>query len=337
MKKLVFLPFLFLSLSAFPNAAQPGFWNAGGTGTFSLLYPEDSAEYRKIQMVWEKVAIQLYRGYAVIKGEYRMYNETSEAVSIRVGYPLNASFDGRTANREEIHFDSLYALKAQINGQQVEIISQPVNDVGASNDNWYVWNTVFPPGDTTVIEVYFIVNTNETRISEGYGKDYNNGFIYLLETGATWKQPVVQGEIRLRLMEELVADHLRGVSPDSVFLLHKDAKTMVMEFHNLSPSGEDNIIIAYTPNLKNFDFASVITQKEVLFQEIDRFAQETFTPENFELHTFGDPFEVSSSAGWWIGVVFFLVVYGIPLLAIFIIIIAGYKILHSIRKKKTPS
>ena len=85
---LLLLPFL-----AFSNAAQPGFWNAGGTGNFSLLYPEDSASYQKIQMVKELVAIQLYRGYAVVKGQYWMYNDTEEEVNIKVGYPLNAHFD----------------------------------------------------------------------------------------------------------------------------------------------------------------------------------------------------------------------------------------------------
>ena len=35
------------------NVAQPGLWNAGGMGNFSLLYPEDSISYKKFRW-WMK-------------------------------------------------------------------------------------------------------------------------------------------------------------------------------------------------------------------------------------------------------------------------------------------
>ena len=74
------------------NVAQPGIWNAGGMGNFSLLFPDDSISYKKIQMVDEKVFIQLYKGYAVVKGVYKMYNDTYDTVRIRTVYPLNTNF-----------------------------------------------------------------------------------------------------------------------------------------------------------------------------------------------------------------------------------------------------
>ncbi|MEZ4777249.1 MAG: hypothetical protein R3D00_28995 [Bacteroidia bacterium] len=338
MKKLLIFPLLLLALTGFANVAQPGFWNAGGTGTFSLLFPEDSAAYKKIQMVKEQVSIQLYRGYAVIKGSYFMFNDTEEPVSLRVGYPLNASFDGNTSNREEVRFDSLYALKAYINGQPAPIIAQPLNgtDDSGYNDNWYIWNTLFPPGDTTLVEVYFIVNTNETSISKGYDRDHNNGFIYLLETGATWKQPIVQGEIRLRLMDNLTAGDLKGVSPDSAVMLHSDARTMLLHFQNLSPTGDDNLVIAYTPNIQDFDFASVVTQETALFRAIDQFATENLQPGDFLPNSFGSPFDVSGNSGRWIGVLFFVMIYGIPFLAIFVVIVLGYQIFRLVRNRKKP-
>jgi hypothetical protein len=104
--------FCILPLKAFSNAAQPGFWNAGGTGTFSLLYPQDLEQFQKIQMVKEKVSIQLYKGYAVVKGEYWMYNDTKDSIRINVGYPLNSSYISTSHRyiRKEIKFDFLYAL-----------------------------------------------------------------------------------------------------------------------------------------------------------------------------------------------------------------------------------
>ncbi|MEZ4828092.1 MAG: hypothetical protein R3C61_17680 [Bacteroidia bacterium] len=332
---LIFFLALVLWMQVYPNAAQPGFWNAGGTGTFSLLYPEDSATYRKIQMVREKVSIQLYRGYAVVRGLYHMYNDTGETLNIRVGYPLNASYEGSSNYREEIRFDSLYSLRALTNGRMEEIIAQPFS--GLENDNWYVWNTAFAPHDTTVVEVFFIVNTNETSISQGYSRDHNNGFIYLLETGATWKQPILQGEIRLRLMDGLTPDDIRGIAPGDAFMLHEDGKTLMYQFSDLSPTGENNIVIAYTPAIDNFDFGKVLLQQTALFDVVAAFSEELLPAGNFFLHSFGDPFEVSDSSGTYVGVLFLAIIYGIPLLAIFAVIFVGYLVFRRLRRNKKIS
>ncbi len=49
MYKLLIIILFSLPINILGNTAQPGFWGAGGTGTFSLLYPEDSLQYKKIQ------------------------------------------------------------------------------------------------------------------------------------------------------------------------------------------------------------------------------------------------------------------------------------------------
>ncbi|HSY61009.1 MAG TPA: hypothetical protein VK796_03990, partial [Cytophaga sp.] len=74
MKFLIQFSFYLLPVLAFSNAAAPGIWQAGGAANFSLLYPEDSVLYSNIQMVKEKISIELYKGYAVVKGKYWMYN-----------------------------------------------------------------------------------------------------------------------------------------------------------------------------------------------------------------------------------------------------------------------
>lgn len=211
----------FCTVLSYSNVAQPGLWNAGGMGNFSLMYPEDSLSYRKIQMADEKISIQLYRGYAVVKGIYKMYNDTKDTVRIKTGYPLNGSYDGETDNykRAEIRFDSLYGLDVKINNLPAEIISEPADSSQgySHNDNWYIWNNIFSPEDTTVITVYFIVNTNNTSIRQGYTKDHFNGFIYVLETGSTWKQPIKSGEIRIQTMDDIITQDIKGIKPDSVF------------------------------------------------------------------------------------------------------------------------
>ena len=286
MYKLIFIILFSFPIHILGNAAQPGFWGAGGTGTFSLLFPEDSLQYKKIQMVKENISVQLYRGYAVVRGKYWMYNATSESVTIKVGYPLNSSFNSETEfshHLTEIRFDSLYGLKAYANGEAVNILSEFMNTPGSEweSKNWYVWNNTFASYDTTLITVYFIVNTNNTIIRKGYNKDHNNGFIYLLETGATWKQPIVEGEIRIKLMNGLSLANIKGLSPDSIFVIDSKTGTLLTRFQNLSPTAKNNIIITYTENLDEFNFQNVLNNQNELFSRIDLFSSLQINESNF--------------------------------------------------------
>ena len=318
------LPIFFLILLpwvAFSNAAQPGFWNAGGTGNFSLLYPEDSAGYHKIQMVKELVSIQLYRGYAVVKGQYWMYNETNEEVNIKVGYPLNSIYDGNSyaSYRAEIQFDSLYSLRAFSNGKAVEITqtSSDESSYGRQHDNWYTWNNHFPPQNTTEITVYFIVNTNNNYVRGGYNKESNNGFIYLLESGATWKQPIVKGEIRMQIKDNFGLEDIKGVYPDSLFLVNENTRTLLARFQNLSPTPKDNIIVAYTRKVVDFDFKAVLANEFNLYDAIDQFSSLPLNEQQFSPMKFGNPFEVAGSTGdKGISFLFLLTIYGPVILII---------------------
>ncbi|MCU0388561.1 MAG: hypothetical protein MUE71_08145 [Chitinophagaceae bacterium] len=317
------------------NAAAPGFRSAGGTGTFSLLYPDDSAKYRHIQMVREKVSIDIYKGYAVVKGEYWMYNHADSSFSIRVGYPLNASYSLNDNSRYEtsIFFDALYSLHAFSNRVQQAIISEPVTHPTNEHDqnNWYVWNNRFEAKDTTYIEVYFIVNTNQATISKGYNKDKTNGFIYVLETGATWKQPIIQGEIRIRLLDGLDLDDIRGMAPGNVFSTF--GNMMLTRFNNLTPGPDDNIILAYGERQKNLDFASVIQQKEKLFNAVHQFSMLTVDNDRLQSHTFKDPYIVQSfGGGFFTSLLMLLAIWGVPLLILLIVIFAIYSFMKRRRQ-----
>ena len=307
------------------NVAQPGLWNAGGMGNFSLLYPEDSISYKKIQMVDEKISIHLYKGFAVVKGVYKMYNETKDTVKIKTGYPLNGLFDGETDNhkRAEISFDSLYGLDVKINNLPAEIISGPADGKTSKsyNDNWYVWENVFMPEDTTVITVYFIVNTNNTSIRQGYSKDHFNGFIYVLETGSTWKQPIKSGEIRIQTMDGILMKDIKGIKPDSVFKINKTENGNILQykFQNLSPVNADNIIITYSENLDNFNFENIIRGKENLYKSIDVFSEMEINTSGLVSMKFDDPFEVVSTD--WTSTLIILGIIGIPALIIISMII----------------
>jgi len=322
LNKILLIILLFsLNNEIFANAAQPGIWNAGGMGNFSLLYPEDSLAYKKIQMMDEKVSILLFRGYAVVKGEYKMFNDTKDTIKIRTGYPLNTNFKSMTndIHRAELMFDSLYGLKVLVNSTPVQLISIPSDGKNgiSLNENWYVWNNTFAPEDTTVITVYFIVNTNGSIIREGYSKDENNGFIYILETGSTWKQPIIKGEIRIKLEDNIKTEDIIGLKPDSVFRTGENNNLLQYKFLNISPTNLDNIIITYNEKVSDLNFESILSKKETLFNKADEFSGMEINSDALAAKKFNSPYEVQSTD--WASLLLILSIVGIPVLVLIII------------------
>jgi len=292
---------LIIPILGIGNAAQPGLWQAGGTGTFSLLFPDDSASYKKIQMVKERVFAQLYDGYAVVMGKYWMYNDTEDTVKIRTGYPINSLIDkdyGRF--NADLSFDELYKLKVLSNGEEQKILENPIVNPYAtwSEENWYVWWNDFPPKDTTELTVYFIVNTSEAKLNRGYAKDHVNGFVYLLESGSTWKQPIKSGEIILQIMPEVSMKSIRGIYPDSIFLFDSAEQMFWMSFEDLSPGPDDNIILTYEKEKDSFNFASAVAKADELFAKVGILEFMWLNTRQLSIEKFGDPFEVRSVDGF---------------------------------------
>ena len=178
------------------NASQPGIWNAGGA-VFTMLFPDESSTVKKIQMQEERIYIQLYKGYAVVKGSYRFRNTASENVHFKMGYPVNGIYYGGKTDLNEVLLDSLSSFKIKANEKWLtlwkethpELRNDYKNPV-PSDDNWMVWKMNFAPQEIQTVEVYFIVNTNNARVQQGYNIEEKNAFIYLLESGSVWHQPI---------------------------------------------------------------------------------------------------------------------------------------------------
>ena len=207
--------------SLYGNIAQPGIRNAGGSAGISLLFPEDSTGLKKVQMQKEKIDIQLYRGYAVVRGEYWMYNSSNDSVSIKTGYPLNANYNTykSPSHLTEVSFGEIYGLKVLINDQATVIEQKAVaSDIPAifsyerdgEQAQWYIWDSHFPAQSVTRVIVYFLVNTNESNVLRGYDKEHYNSFIYVLETAASWKLPIKEGQINIQLMDGMDLEKIKG-------------------------------------------------------------------------------------------------------------------------------
>ena len=229
MKNLLVLIFLLVQSSLLANAAQPGIWNAGGH-VYTLLYPQDSASFKKVQMQSEQIFIQLYRGFAVVKGKYQFKNTTSESLKFHMGYPVNGNYSGGYDYLNQVSIDSLSQFEIAVNQVKKNLILSPIQEnvkkINSLNNNWFVWEMEFQPNENQLVEVNFLVETNNAMITRGYSKSFDNVFIYLLETGSVWKNPIEKGNFYLQLMDGIDLGDLHGISDHFGFEYCEDFKIL---------------------------------------------------------------------------------------------------------------
>lgn len=325
MKKIHKLLFLFFfSFLLVSNSAQPGIWNAGGSGTFTLLYPEDSLAYKKIQMQSENIFIQLHKGFGVVKGEYHFKNTTKDSLKIKVGYPVNNVFNSISNHGElnEVRVDGLYKIKGIVNNKELQFYETPNQE----NDNWYVWKINFPPEKITTFTVYFLVNTNNANVLQGYNSDDRNAFIYLIETGSLWKSPIEKGNFYVELKDNISINDIKIAAPVEVSL-HQNILHFSMEDYGKTP--DKNFVATYGSKNENFNFTEITLKSEDYFSSINDFSKRDFNTLKFIKTEFENPYEVFGIGGYLVSSIYFLFIYGIPILGL----IALFFIIKAIIRK----
>ncbi|MFY9241621.1 MAG: hypothetical protein WAO74_01190 [Polaribacter sp.] len=307
--KFLFLLFLIFLLSS--NSAQPGVWNAGGSGSFTLLYPEDTVAYKKIQMKSEDIFIQLYKGFATVKGNYYFKNTGKDTLKIKVGYPINNVFENINYNEyvNQVSVDGLYKIKGLLNSKEIPIYEKPNNQ----NSNWYVWEITFPPNKITEFTVYFLVNTNNSKILEGYNSENKNAFIYLIETGSIWKSPIEKGNFYTQLKDHISIDNAKVSSPSTLFF-DDDKSTLKFSLSDYGKKPDANFIITYEEKLENFDFKKITEKSDFYFKEMDNFSNSNFNSFSFSEIEIPSAYKVGGIDNSAINFVFYLTIYGIPIL-----------------------
>lgn len=313
------------------NAAQPGVWNAGGSGSFTLLYPEDSIAYKKIQMQSEDIFMQLYKGFATVKGTYFFKNTAKDTLKIKVGYPINNVFENVNYQEyvNEVTVDGLYKIKGFVNGNEAKIYQKPNKE----NENWHVWEISFPPNKITTFTVYFLVNTNNGRTLQGYNSDKKNAFIYLIETGSLWKSPIEKGNFYTQLKDDISIDDTKASSPTSLFF-DKENATLKFSLSDYGKKPDPNFVITYGENLENFDFKKITEESESYFKEIDNFSKENFKNYSFNEIELPSAYKVGGISNGIINFVFYLSIYGFPILiGILILVILRFLYKKYLKKK----
>lgn len=319
------------------NAAQPGIWNAGGT-VFTMLYPEDSLTFKKVQMQHERIYIQLYKGYAVVKGVYLFRNTTNEKLHFKMGYPVNGIYSGGDVDLNQITLDSLSRFKIKAKNEWLPLLEQQNGDYGKINsfgDNWKVWEMAFAPEESQTVEVYFIVNTNNAGVRKGYNSERKNAFIYLLESGSVWHQPIEQGNFYVQLMDGLTTADINGISQGFGFRYNEMHQLFTGMKTNFSPTPKDNLVVTYHERNEHFVFDKALVQAENLFAKIDDLSLmplETLT--YTEIQT-GDPYEVESTFwGAFPGLLTLFVIFAPFIIGFIVVVIVIWAVVKWIRIKK---
>lgn len=316
------------------NAGMPGFWDVGAGINFIPFFAKDSVHLDKIQMQSELVTVMLYPGFAVVKGEYRMYNHSDAAINLTTGYPINSGFMNKAAY--SVQMSDLYGLQVKVNGKNAVVKRASSANVEAyqhktldHTDNWYIWEAAYASKKLTTLTVYFIVNTNTAQLREGYNADYHNGFSYLLESGRAWAKNIGKGRIYVQLMDTLKVSSVQGVYPFKTF--KTDGKQqMVYDFADLEPTEKSNVVIRYSKKLDNFDFNKVLRASSAYFKKIDALKGDALNTAQWKTVQAVD-FKIYSKNGGLLVIFPLIMAYLIPILIVVFAIIMWYKYK---RKKK---
>jgi hypothetical protein len=321
-----------ISVTAFSNAAMPGMWGPGHGGRFIPLFRQDSLHFGKIQMQRELVLINLHPGFAAVKGEYWMYNTTDKPVTMRVGYPINGSYPAELVSN--VLFGDLYKLKALVNDQPVNVVKaaegydsvyKVVEEMKV--DNWYYFTCTFAPKQLTKITVYFLNNTSEAQLTEGYSREKGNAFAYILESGKAWAGKIERGQVLIKLNDNLSLRDFKGIYPTNI--LFGDDKHIQFAFTNLEPDSTNNILLWYHAGAENFNFETITANAETYYKALDGFPVAEFdTIDAKKINK--DDFEPNDSTMNWLWVI----LIGIVVLALAAVAGLIYLIYRLIRKKK---
>lgn len=290
------------------NAAMPGIWSSGHGSQFYPLFEKDSVYFGKIKMQKELVLINLYPGFAAVKGDYWMYNTTNKPITITVGYPINGQYPQEIV--DNVVFEDLYELQVFINGQHVATQKYPdtSNNIDETpkqvsekihNRGWYFWTTTFAPQTITKLTVYFLTDNSQARMRKGYNTKDGSAFTYILETGRAWGGSIDSGNVLIQLNNGLTLDNIKGILPDST--LNGDATHIEYSFTNLEPMPENNILFWYEGEKdSSFDMNNILKRSGEYYKELDVFPLNAFAGNSFMLLHKND-FKVPDTTSWIVG------------------------------------
>jgi hypothetical protein len=255
-------------------------WN---TGTAAQIIPMDdlSVTPQEISLIREKVWVDLFPGFAVVKSVFTFSNQTDQALTIKIGYPVRGQFP--TAIPALAHFDDARGLKISVDGQIVSIESEE----GRSNGNdpspftYQVWEQTFQPDTATTITVESIIPTQFSRLASGERFSTGNAFGISLQGAEAWDGPIGHLQVLVRLNGGLMLADIRGLIPDSSFI--GNLGHLQFDQTNMEPDSTDNLLVWYNGAPADYPFEKKVTPMlEPLRNSMDTFPVTAFNDPAFQ-------------------------------------------------------
>jgi len=344
MRKWPLLVFFYLvSLAVSAQSDLPGIWNAGVGGQIYPVFPVDSIHFGKIKMQKQLIMVNLYAGFAVVKGEYTFINTNDESIHIQIGYPLSGHYPQRIV--ENVFYNELYNFRAKANGIPVKpyrlsdsgnVIPANISGKESSSSlvtDWHVWQQAFPAGDTTTLTVYFITQNNLSKFKKGDESRDANAFGFFLESGNAWGGKIEAGDILIKMNDKLSLIDIKGLLPDS--LLKGNLYHLQYSFKNLEPAPGNNLLIWYEGAAPDYKFdKKVLPFTDTLYKMMDAFPISEFNDTGFKLISRKN-FSVAKSGLTFSGVLYFLMFFmpWIILAVVIVFLLKGKKKIHSEKSK----
>lgn len=268
--KLFLVAFTFLltiiPLKAYSNVSMPGYWNVG---TARNLSPISKNADISIQMKSELIKVAIYRGFAVVKGEYIMYNHSSKNINLELGYPENGLFLNKEV--QNVIFNDLDNLKVFINDAEIKT-NKIKNDSSTNNKvrSWYVWKNNFLAKKETKIVVYYLLDTHYAKIKKGYSSGDGDAFAYIIESGKVWKNNIEKGLVYISLQDNLTEKDIIGFLPFDRLKYSNSDNAIIYSFTDLKPDKENNIIIRYQASPDSFNFDKIKRESQDYYNFLDQ-------------------------------------------------------------------
>lgn len=255
-------------------------WNTGAAAQI-IPMDEQPALQHGVTLASERVWVDLFPGFAVVKSVFKFSNQTDQPVRLKAGYPIRGQFP--TTIPAMAHFDDARGLRISVNGQPVSTRAED----GRSNGNdpspftYQIWEQTFQPDTVTTITVESIVPTQFSRLAAGERFSTGNAFGISLTGAETWDGPIGQLQVLIRLNGGLMLADIRGLIPDSSFI--GNLGHLQLDKTNLEPDSPDNLVIWYNGAPADYPFEKKVTPLlEPLRSSMDTFPVTAFNDPAFQ-------------------------------------------------------
>ena len=255
-------------------------WN---TGASAQIIPMDERKVTQqgVSLISERVWVDLFPGFAVVKSVFNFTNQTDQAIRIKTGYPVSGQFP--TSIPALAHFDDARGLEISVNGQPVSTRLEESRSNGhdPSPFTFQVWEQTFPTDTMTSITVESIIPTQFSRLAAGERFSTGNAFGVSLTGAEAWDGPIGLLQVLIRLNGGLMLADIRGLIPDSSYI--GNLGHLQVDKTNLEPDSTDNLVIWYNGAPADYPFEKKVTPMlEPLRSSLDTFPVTAFNDPAFQ-------------------------------------------------------